>query len=107
MLFRSSESDKTTFDMLDYPEWDINGPLPSGYESHAVDKMCIRDRDIALTRLARWYDEVDKSGFLTFGRVARSIPVSYTHLDVYKRQVEKYIALLILMMMVKVLFEMR
>ena len=29
-------------------------------------------KDIALTRLARWYDEVDKSGFLTFGRVARS-----------------------------------
>ena len=32
-----------------------------------------RHKDIALTRLARWYDEVDKSGFLTFGRVARSI----------------------------------
>mgnify|MGYP000878103837 FL=1 len=30
-------------------------------------------KDIALTRLARWYDEVDKTGFLTFGRVARSI----------------------------------
>ena len=25
--------------MLDYPEWDINGPLPSGYESHAVDSL--------------------------------------------------------------------
>ena len=32
-----------------------------------------RHKDTALTRLARWYDEVDKSGFLTFGRVARSI----------------------------------
>ena len=30
-------------------------------------------KDVALTRLARWYDEVDKSGFLAFGRVARSI----------------------------------
>ncbi len=28
-------------------------------------------KDIALTRLARWYDEVDKSGFLTFGRNAK------------------------------------
>ena len=35
------------------------------------------DPDIALTRLARWYDEVDKSGFLTFGRVARSIQTHY------------------------------
>ncbi|MBU9916724.1 transposase [Phocaeicola vulgatus] len=34
-------------------------------------------KDIALTRLARWYDEVDKSGFLTFGRVARSIQTHY------------------------------
>lgn len=32
-----------------------------------------RHKDVALTRLARWYDEVDKSGFLAFGRVARSI----------------------------------
>lgn len=37
--YKYSESDKTTFDMLDYPEWDINGPLPSGYESHAVDSL--------------------------------------------------------------------
>ena len=34
-------------------------------------------KDIALTRLARWYDEVDKAGFLTFGRVARSIQTHY------------------------------
>ncbi|WP_242651153.1 transposase, partial [Bacteroides stercoris] len=34
-------------------------------------------KDIALTRLARWYDEVDKSGFLTFERVARSIQTHY------------------------------
>ena len=36
-----------------------------------------RHKDTALTRLARWYDEVDKSGFLTFGRVARSIQTHY------------------------------
>ena len=39
-----------------------------------------RFKDIALTRLARWYDEVDKSGFLTFGRVARSIQTHYLNI---------------------------
>ncbi|WP_443983660.1 transposase [Bacteroides finegoldii] len=33
-----------------------------------------------MTRLARWYDEVDKSGFLTFGRVARSIQTHYLNI---------------------------
>ena len=37
-------------------------------------------KDIALTRLARWYDEVDKTGFLTFGRVARSIQTHYMNI---------------------------
>lgn len=37
-------------------------------------------KDAALTRLARWYDEVDKSGFLTFGRVARSIQTHYLNI---------------------------
>ena len=36
-----------------------------------------RHKDVALTRLAMWYDEVDKSGFLAFGRVARSIQTHY------------------------------
>ena len=37
--YQYSESDKTTFDMLGFPEWDINGPLPSGYETHSVDSL--------------------------------------------------------------------
>lgn len=37
-------------------------------------------KDAALTRLARWYDEVDKSGFLAFGRVARSIQTHYLNI---------------------------
>lgn len=36
-----------------------------------------RHKDTALTKLARWYDEVDKSGFLAFSRVARSIQTHY------------------------------
>ncbi|WP_370520894.1 transposase [Bacteroides sp. 214] len=34
-------------------------------------------KDIALTRLARWYDQVDKSGFLSFATVARTIEAHY------------------------------
>lgn len=34
-------------------------------------------KDVALTRLARWYNEVEKSGFLAFGRVMRSIQTHY------------------------------
>ena len=37
--YKYSKSDKTTFDLLDYPDWDIGGALPSGYESHAVDSL--------------------------------------------------------------------
>lgn len=37
-------------------------------------------KDVALTRLARWYDEVDQSGFLSFGTVARSIQTHYLNI---------------------------
>lgn len=37
--YKYSKSDKTTFDLLDYPDWAIGGVLPSGYESHAVDSL--------------------------------------------------------------------
>lgn len=33
--------------------------------------------DVALTKLARWYEEVDKSGFLSFGTVGRTIQTHY------------------------------
>ena len=41
-----------------------------------IPSQC-RYKDAALTRLARWYDEVEKSGFLAFGRVARSVQMHY------------------------------
>ena len=41
-----------------------------------------RHKDTALTRLARWYDEVDKSGSLAFGRVARSIQAHFSTTNV-------------------------
>lgn len=37
--YKNSKSDKTTFDLLDYPDWTIGGAVPSGYESHAVDSL--------------------------------------------------------------------
>ena len=42
-----------------------------------------RNKDVALTRLARWYEEVDKSGFLAFERVARSIQTHYIEIINY------------------------
>ena len=36
--------------------------------------------DIALTRLAHWYDQVGKSGFLSFGTVARTIQTHYLNI---------------------------
>lgn len=39
-----------------------------------------KHKDAALTRLARWYDQVDKSGFLTFGTVARTIQTHYLNI---------------------------
>lgn len=39
-----------------------------------------RFKDIALIRLSWWYDEIDKSGFLAFGRVVCSIQIHYLNI---------------------------
>lgn len=39
-----------------------------------------KTKDIALTRLARWYDLVDKSEFLSFGTIARTIQSHYLNI---------------------------
>lgn len=39
-----------------------------------------KTKDVALTRLARWYDLVDKSGFLSFGTIARTIQTHYLNI---------------------------
>lgn len=36
--------------------------------------------DVALTRLARWYEQVDRSGFLSFGTIARTIQSHYLNI---------------------------
>lgn len=37
----------------------------------------VKDKGIGFTRLAKWYDEVEKSGFKSFGVVSRSIQNNY------------------------------
>lgn len=37
-------------------------------------------KDVALTRLARWYDQVDRSGFLSFGTIARTMQSHYQNI---------------------------
>ncbi len=36
-----------------------------------------KQADVALTRFARWYDQVDRSGFLAFGTIVRTIQTHY------------------------------
>lgn len=39
-----------------------------------------KTKDVALTRLARWYNQVDRSGFLPFGTIARTIQAHYLNI---------------------------
>lgn len=57
-----------------YPDLEIAYKLTmqlKGIYEHTKDKM------VALTRLARWYESVEQSGFKTFGTVKRSIAARY------------------------------
>ena len=60
------------------------------YDGKVVIKMCIRDRAKALAE-SLFDDEqnmvrIDMSEYMEKHSVSRLIAVSYTHLDVYKRQ---------------------
>ena len=37
--YKYSESDKTTYDLQDFPDWGLSTQLPTGYEEHAVDSL--------------------------------------------------------------------
>lgn len=39
-----------------------------------------KTKEVALTRLAKWYDQVDKSGFLSFGTIGRTIQKHYLNI---------------------------
>ena len=40
----------------------------------------IKDKGVGFTRLAKWYDEVERSGFKSFGTVSRSIQNNYQYI---------------------------
>lgn len=40
----------------------------------------VKDKGVGFTRLANWYDEVERSGFKSFGTVARSIQNNYQYI---------------------------
>ena len=40
----------------------------------------VKDKGVGFTRLAKWYDEVEKSGFKSFGIVSRSIQHNYQNI---------------------------
>jgi len=40
----------------------------------------VKDKAVGLTRMARWYDQVDRSGFDSFGTVSRSIQHNYQYI---------------------------
>lgn len=41
---------------------------------------CVKDKGVAFTRLAKWYDQVEKSGFESFNVVVRSIQSHYLNI---------------------------
>jgi len=40
----------------------------------------VKDKGVGFTRLAKWYDEVERSGFKSFGTVSRSIQNNYQYI---------------------------
>ena len=73
-LWTQSQRERAEILFREYP--DIKKAYYLSMRLGLIYHQC-KHKDIALTRLARWYDEVDKSGFLAFGRVARSIQTHY------------------------------
>ena len=76
-LWTQSQRERADILFKEYPE------IKKGYylamRLGLIYHQC-KFKDVALTKLARWYDEVDKSGFLAFGRVARSIQTHYPNI---------------------------
>nr|WP_221412354.1 transposase [Dysgonomonas sp. 520] len=49
--------------------------MESGYELLLPEGL--KDKTVALTRLAKWYEAVEQAGFKTFDTVKRSIAAHY------------------------------
>ncbi len=73
-LWRESQRRRAKILFREYP--DIKKAYYLSQRLGLIYHQC-KHPDTALTRLARWYDEVDRSGFLAFGTVSRSIQAHY------------------------------
>lgn len=69
-----SQSERARILFREYP--DIKKAYYLSLRLGLIYHQC-KHADTAMTRLARWYDEVDKSGFEAFGTVARTIQTHY------------------------------
>lgn len=69
-----SQSERARILFREYP--DIKKAYYLSLRLGLIYHQC-KHADTAMTRLASWYDEVDKSGFEAFGTVARTIQTHY------------------------------
>lgn len=76
-LWTQSQKQRAEILFREYP--DIKTAYYLSMQLGAIYHQC-KHKDTALTRLARWYDKVDKTGFTAFGTVARTIQTRYLNI---------------------------
>lgn len=76
-LWTISQKQRADILFREYP--DIKKAYYLSMQLGLIYHQC-RFKDVALTRLARWYDQVDRSGFLSFGTIARTIQSHYQNI---------------------------
>lgn len=76
-LWTPSQSQRAEILFREYPH--IKKAYYLGMQLGAIYHQT-KHKDVALTKLAKWYDKVDKTGFLSFGTVARTIQTHYLNI---------------------------
>lgn len=76
-LWTTSQKQRAAILFKQYP--DIKKACYLSMQLGLIYHQC-KCKDVALTPLARWYDQVDKSGFLSFGTIARTIQSHYQNI---------------------------
>ena len=76
-LWTQSQKQRAEILFREYP--DIKTAYYLSMQLGVIYHQC-KHKDTALTRLARWYDKVDKKGFTAFGTVARTIQTHYLNI---------------------------
>jgi transposase len=77
ILWTESQKQRAKILFREYP--DIKKAYYLSMQLGLIYHQC-KFKDVALTRLARWYDQVDRSGFLSFGTIARTIQTHYQNI---------------------------